>query len=162
AELWSLSTEFRSAFELLYRPEDWLLVAGREVRPPACKHLPSDLIPRHPEFNKWWENLIQSQFFRPSIDLRNGFMRYLYRSAVKNQVHFESARGLHPEKPEGFVSDELSSLEFRENPSLRGILTKLKRDMLWSDRPDAVAREILFEVLKGAERFFVDVPAAAP
>jgi hypothetical protein len=159
-ELCRLSTDFCSSFELPYRPEGWLLIAGRDVRP-RSRPLPTRFLVMHPEFNKWWENIIQAQFFRPTIELRNGFMRSLYRSVVKNQVHLETARGLHPEEPEGFVSDELSNLAFKESPALLKILSELKRDGLWSNRPEEVAHEILFEVLRGTERFFLDLPGSA-
>src|SRR5690242_17467166 len=69
-ELHTLSVDFRAAFELPYRPEDWLLIGGSDVRP-ASLRLPAHLVVMHPEFNKWWVNLIQSQFFRPTIELRN-------------------------------------------------------------------------------------------
>jgi hypothetical protein len=155
-ELCRLSTDLRSSFELFCRPEEWLLIAGSDVRPRQSVPLPSRCFSRHPEFNRWWENVIQTQYFRPSVDLKRGFMRSLYRSALKNQVQLEAATGVSVAKPERFVGDELSGLEFRESPRLREILAEIKENHLWADRPEILMSEILAEVLNGAERFFAE------
>ena len=156
SELSRLTKTFCAPSELLYRPENWLLVAGREVRTEKSCPFPTQLVPRHPQFNQWWANVIQTQFFRPDGGLKKGYLRSLYRSAVKNQVHLEAAKGVNVVKPDGFVSDELSDLKFTESPRLRSILATIKKKDFWAESPEQQKPEIFLEVLKSTENFFTN------
>lgn len=154
SELSRFSKTFCSPFELLSRPEDWLLIAGREVRMAKSLPFPPVLVPLHAEFNRWWEHVLQTQFFRPSSEINKGYMRAVYRSALKNQLHLEAAKGFASTGAERYGLDELALLKFDENPKLRDILAQIKKQDLWIDTPEKRNTELLWHVLKATELFF--------
>jgi hypothetical protein len=161
SELSRFAKTFCSPFELLSRPEDWLLIAGREVRIEKSRPFPPVLVPLHAEFNRWWEHVLQTQFFRPSSEIDRGYMRAVYRSALKNQLHLESAKGLAATGPERHGLDELALLKFDENPKLQAILAEIKKQELWVDRPEKRKTELLWHVLKATELFFSGINSNA-
>jgi hypothetical protein len=155
-ELSRLTKDFASPLELLCVPEDWLLLGGREVRREKSKPFPANLIPQHPEFNRWWQNVVQEQFFGFDSGAAKGYMRSVYRSAIKNQVHLEAAKGIAARKAEGFVSDDLECLTFDGSSGLLKVLQIIKQRNLWADQPEQKKGEIFLEVLRSTQNFFVN------
>lgn len=153
-ELTQFLKEFPSPSELLYQPEDWFLVAGEDIRNGISRSLPTCHIPWHPEFNKWWENIIQHHSFSKKDDLEKGYMRTLYRCALKNQVTLQAAMGIPVPKPNGFIDDELTGVGFDDNQDLKNILTDLGKRNFWEEYPEAMKARILFWVFLSAEDFF--------
>jgi hypothetical protein len=154
SELSRFSKKFCSPFELLSRPEDWLLIAGREVRAQKSLPFPPGLVPTHAEFNRWWEHVLQTQFFRSSSEIDKGYARAVYRSALKNQLHLEAAEGFASTATERHGVDELAGLKFDGNPKLREILAEIKQHGLWVAIPDESKTQLLWHVLKATEVFF--------
>jgi hypothetical protein len=153
-ELTQFPEKFSPLFELLYRPEDWSLLAGRDMRCSASRPFPPHRVPWHPEFNRWWEHLIQHYSLLNKSELKRGFMRTIYRCALKNQLAIQAAKGISVMKPDGFFDDELSSAEFDGNHDLRNILTDLKRQNYWEKHPEEVKTRILLLVLLAVGDFF--------
>jgi hypothetical protein len=153
-ELTQFPRKLSSPFELLYQPEDWFLVAGRDVRSGVSHSIFPDYIPWHSEFNKWWDNIIQHHSFSETRDLEKGFMRTLYRCALKNQITLQAARGVSVTKSNGFIDDEVSTISFNGNQDLKDALVDLKKGNFWVKNPEEMKMRILFLVFLSVRNFF--------
>ena len=153
-ELTQLPENFSPLFELLYQPEDWFLIGGKEVRTGVSHSFPLHHIPWHPEFNRWWEHLIQHHSFSNKSDLERRFMRTIFRCALKNQLALQAAKGIPVMKLEKSVDDDPSTVEFDGNQDLKNILIDLKKQNFWEKHPEEMKVRILFLVLIGVADFF--------
>jgi len=142
--------------EILYEPADWILLAGKESRNGrSCFSLPHR-IPWHPEFNKWWGNVLQSDIFAPRNTTDTRFMRGFYRIALKSQLHLNAARGISVERPAGYIEDELPMGQFVGDPELSNLLADLKERCFWERRPDYLKARILLAILVNVGDFYSD------
>ena len=142
--------------EILYEPADWILLAGMESRNGrSCFSLPQR-IPWHPEFNKWWGNILQSDMFAPRNSIDTRFMRGFYRIALKSQLHLNAARGISVERLAGYIEDELPMGQFVGDPELSNLLADLKERCFWERRPDYLKARILLAILVNVGDFYSD------
>ncbi len=140
--------------EILYEPADWILLAGKEARNGrSCFSLPHR-IPWHPEFNKWWVNILQSDMFAPGNKVDARFMRGFYRIALKSQLHLNAARGTSLKTPAGYIEDELPMGQFVGDPELSNLLVDLKERCFWERRPDYLKARILLAILVNIGDFY--------
>jgi hypothetical protein len=174
AELSRLRGRFPAPPELLYRVESWAPLAGREVHAPAAPTAgdadarsagagpawnPGEVV-RHPEFNKWWDTMLQLQVLGDAPDLERGYARSLFRCALKCHLILDAAAGRSPD-PAVLLREDLSRADFRTNPELGGILRGLAADRFWTREPQATAVRALHLCLRAAAEFFRALPAGA-
>lgn len=142
--------------EILYEPADWILLAGKESRNGRSRFNLPHRIPWHPEFNKWWGNILQSDMFAPHNSIDTRFMRGFYRIALKSQLHLNAARGISVERPAGYIEDELPMGRFVGDPELSNLLADLKERCFWERRPDYLKARILLAILVNVGDFYSD------
>lgn len=142
--------------EVLCQPGDWILLAGKEIRNERSHFVLPDQIPWHPEFNKWWGNILQSDIFalHNSLDLR--YMRAFYRAALKSQLHLQAARGMVTGRAGGYLKDRIPLAQFISDPDLAAILTDLKGRNFWAEDADNLKSQILQAVLLTVGDFYGD------
>ena len=153
-ELARVTRNYSSRYEPLYTPDDWILLAGQEVRSEKALDFPAVEIPWHPEFNVWWQHILQHYLLVPKPGLEDQYLRVFYRSALRQQLQFLAASGKEVTKPLGHVDDDLVEAAFREHPDLRALLIELKRNDFWYKNPQHLQERILLAVLQLAAEFF--------
>lgn len=142
--------------ELLYQPGDWILLAGKEVRNGQSRCILPDRIPWHPEFNKWWGNILQSDMFAPHNSLDAQYMRAFYRAALKSQLHLQAARGMVTERAGGYLEDGIPLAQFISDPDLAAILADLEERNFWAEDANNLKSRILQAVLLTVGDFYGD------
>lgn len=142
--------------ELLYQPGGWTLLAGKEVRNGRSRFVVPDQIPWHPEFNKWWGNILQSDMFAPHNGLDTRYMRAFYRAALKSQIYLQAARGMVTERAGGYLEDGISLGQFISDPDLVAILADLKERNFWAEDANNLKSRILQAVLVTVGDFYGD------
>jgi hypothetical protein len=146
--------------ELLYRVDDWAPLAGNRLRLPGPADAgPTDAI-RHPEFNKWWDTMLQLQVLDDAPDVERGYARSLFRCALKSHLILETAAGRPPD-PRVLLRDDLARADFRGNPELGEILRRLAADGFWTRKPRPIAVRVLHLSLRAAADFFRARPVPA-
>lgn len=140
--------------EILNQPWDWILIAGKEVRNGgSCRNRP-DRIPWHPEFNRWWANVLQSHLFAADESLDTRFMRAFYRGALKSQLHLRAAMGMPVERAPGYMEDGLPMGTFIGDPDLPNILADLKARNFMARCPDHLKSRVFLAVLFNVADFY--------
>ena len=157
-ELARITRNYPSRYEPLYTPDDWILLAGREVRSEKPLNYPIREIPWHPEFNVWWQHILQHYLLVKKPGLEDKYLRVCYRSALRQQLQFLAASGKEVAKPLGHVDDDLVEEAFREHPELRALLVGLKQNDFWDKDPQHLQERILLTVLRLAAEFFRTYP----
>jgi hypothetical protein len=158
AELERLRRRLPAPPELLYRVDDWAPLAGGRPRLPGpADARESDTI-RHPEFNKWWDTMLQLQVLDDAPDLERGYARSLFRCALKSHLILETGAGRPPD-PRVLLRDDLARADFRANPELGAILRRLALDGFWTRQPRRIAVRVLHLSLRAAAAFYRARPA---
>lgn len=139
--------------QLLHSPDDWLLIAGEDVRDGRGWSIAPERIPWHAEFNAWWANLLQSKIFAPRgrDDVR--FLRTFYRGALKSQFHLRDAMGALVQRLPRYIENGQPMGEFVGDPDLVGILADLKARNFWARDPDRLRSRILLAILQNVGEF---------
>jgi hypothetical protein len=156
AELDRYTRRFPSPHEILYTPDDWLLLAGREVRKEKARHLSPDQLPWHPEFNKWWQHIMQDYLLVPKPGLEDQYLRVFFRSALRQKLQFLASSGKEIPKPWGHVSDDLVVAAFEDDAPLRERLCELAGRDFWAKDPLGTKTRILQAVFQSANHFFLN------
>jgi len=157
-ELARLTRKYRSRCELLYTPDDWILMSGKEMRTQKGHKMVAAEVPWHPEFNRWWQHMLQEYLLVPRPGLEDRYLRFFYRSALRQKLQFLAASGKEAVKLLGHVDDELVETAFRDEPELRSILTEAKKCAFWVKEPRRVKEQILRGILQSAVMFFETYP----
>ncbi|MFC1883460.1 hypothetical protein ACFL2O_01705 [Thermodesulfobacteriota bacterium] len=158
-ELARLTRNFAAPFEPLYTPDDWVLLAGEEVRSEKSGDFPSRRMPWHPEFNRWWQHVLQVYLHVKRPGLEGRYLRVFYRSALRQQLQFHAALGKVQAKPNGHVGDEMVDTAFEHDPETLELLEDIKRRDFWVRNPWRLKKQILFAVFQSASDFFSKFPA---
>ncbi len=157
-ELARITRNYPSRYEFLYKPDDWVFLAGEEVRSEKALDFSARKMPWHPEFNKWWQHLLQHYLLVRKEGLEGQYLRVFYRSALRQQLQFLAALGEEIPKPMGHVDDELVDVAFREDLVLRPLLLDLKRRDFWGKDPQRLKERIMLSILQSATEFFRAYP----
>lgn len=157
-ELGRFIRNFPSHYELLYRPDDWVLLGGEEARSEKALEFSPDKIPWHPEFNKWWQHILQEYLMTGKPGLEDHYLRVFYRSALRQQLQFLAALGKEVAKPFGHVTDDLIETAFHEDPEMLGLLSDLKKKAFWIKDAQDIKERIFLGVLKSTTEFFKTYP----
>jgi len=116
------------AAEILSGPGTWIRIGGRELR--QDRQLPivaSDHIVRHPEFNAWWLNVMQTPMLTPQTRLSEDELRLCFRVAMKNQLNLLVARGRMAPPTEPYLPDSSAASLFADDPEMTRLLGNLER-----------------------------------
>lgn len=152
-ELARVTRTYGSPYELSCQPDDWVLLAGEEVRTEQSRDFPAEKIPWHPEFNRWWQHLLQDHLLiQMPPDAQ--YLRIFYRGALKQQLYFLAASGKEITRPPGHLDDSLVDVAFRDNPELLRILSNLKRQYFWDKKAQYVKERIFWHMIRSAADFF--------
>lgn len=156
-ELARVTRTYDSPCELLYKPDDWVLLAGEEVRTEQPRDFATKKIPWHPEFNKWWQHFLQGHLLiqKPPDDQ---YMRIFYRGAMKQQLYFLAASGKKITRPPGHLDDSLVEVAFRDNPEMLLLLSNLKRHYFWDKNAQRLKEQIFWHIIQSAAEFFRNYP----
>jgi len=150
-----------SAVEILVSPADWKLLAGREMRREAPPRRPARKLPWHPEFNNWWGHILQDYLLIPMPGLENQYHRVFYRAAIKQSAYFMLARGLDPPRPGSPGGQGLAEWVFRNDPTMRELLSGLGQRDFWEAGQRGIRELIFHDVLSKAADFFVEFSSSA-
>lgn len=142
--------------EVLCQPGDWILLAGKEVRDERSHFVLPDHVPWHPEFNRWWENILQSDLLASHNNLDTRYMRTFYRAALKSQLYLHAARGMVAERTGGYLGDKIPVVQFISNPDLAAVLADLKGRNFWAEDVNNLKSRILRAVLVTVGDFYGD------
>jgi len=146
-------TEKWPPVEIFVGPEDWTLLAGSDVRSIGSKILPFEQTSWHPEFNRWWDHILQDYLLLSMPGLENQYHRVFYRGAIKQAAYFMLARGLNPPVHESFTDHRLTNWVLDEHPGLKSVLEGLEERGYWEGDQQNTRERIFHEVLLNAERF---------
>ncbi len=140
--------------EILIGPENWTLLAGRELRRKESSNLPSSQVTRHPEFNRWWGHILQDYLLRTLPGEENRYHRVFYRGATKQVAYYMVAQGITPPARDSFTDRGLARWVMDIHPELRPMLKELEKSGFWAD-DEAYTRERIFhELLRITSDFY--------
>jgi hypothetical protein len=157
-ELARVTRVYPSPYELLYTPDDWVLLAGEEVRTTQPRGFPKSAVPWHPEFNKWWQHLLQNYLLIKMSAPDDQYVRIFYRGALKQQLHFLAASGKGIARPPGHLDDSLVEVAFRENSEVQALLSDLKRRHFRDKDAQYLKERIFWHTIRSAADFFRTYP----
>lgn len=124
-------------FEILGGPEDWTLVAGRDVRPGPSPAFPPWDVWRHPELHQIWRNNLQVEVIEPRHGLEGRNLRAPLRLAGRQR---ERCLAALPHLVE-------------EDLVLPSLLDGITRSGYWVDDPGPRRERLLHAVLTYVHRF---------
>jgi hypothetical protein len=157
-ELAHVTRNYASPLELHYTPDDWILIAGREVRTEKPCEFPARELPWHPEFHKWWKHILQDYLLTRIPRIEDQYLRVFYRSTLKQQLYFMAALGKETPKPCDYLDDRVVEVFFREKPELQLLLANLKHSKFWDKDAKYLKERIFLHVLELAAEFFQTFP----
>jgi hypothetical protein len=147
------------AAEILSGPGTWIRIGGRELR--QDRQLPivaSYHIVRHPEFNAWWLNVMQTPMLTPQTRLPEDELRLCFRVAMKNQLNLLVARGRMAPPTDPYLPDSSAASLFADDPEMTRMLGNLERTHFrtpdWKERKAG----IFHRSLTLAADFYRDLP----
>jgi hypothetical protein len=136
-------------FELLYRVDDWTLLAGNDVRQVREPEFPAALVPWHPEFGKWWHHILQDHLFDMPMRGR-AYLRPIFRDVVKQKLQLLAAAGRGGGRPPGLLSDQDFVGAFEGDPETMAVLERLRRSHFWDDDPARSSQVLVLRILRDA------------
>jgi hypothetical protein len=139
--------------EILVGPENWTLLAGRDVRQEKSLILPHTQITNHPEFNRWWGHILQDYLLRTLPGEENRYHRVFYRGTIKQVAYFMVARGMTPATPESFTGQGMAQCVLDNHPDLRTMLEDLEKNDFWASEEMNLRERIFHEVLRITSEF---------
>ncbi len=156
-ELARVMRTYDSPYEPLRTPNNWVLLAGKEVRTEQPRDFPTRKLPWHPEFNRMWQHILQDYLRIRMPGLEDQYLRVFYRSAIKQQLYFQTALGKQVAGRLYHLDDSDDSLveeAFREDPEMQVLFSDLKRRDFWDKDARHVKERIFLHVLQSAAEFF--------
>jgi hypothetical protein len=134
--------------EILVGPENWTLLAGRDIRREESRSQPPSQIAEHPEFNRWWGHILQDYLLRTMPGEENRYHRVFYRGTIKQVAYFMVARGMTPPVHESFTDRGLARWVLDSHPELRPMLEGLEKRDFWASEEGDLRERIFYEVLR--------------
>jgi hypothetical protein len=154
SELASLEPPLAAApVEPLHSVQSWILLSGREVRCREKQGFPAGTLPLHPEFNRWWQHVLQEYTLAPPPGREKDYLRAFYRGAIKQKLVFQAASA-------GTMPDQTLALDLDAavlpgtDPGFKEVLRQLKGSNFWCRDGGKLKSHILKNVLKSAATFF--------
>ena len=153
-ELVSLEHSLAAApVEPLQSVQTWRLLSGREVRSHETQSFPAGMLPLHPEFNRWWQHILQEYVLAPPPGQEKDYLRVFYRGAIKQMLIFHAAStGTMPGQT--LTLDLDAAIPPGTDPELDGVLRQLKGSNFWCRDGGKLKSLIFLHVLKSAATFF--------
>jgi len=156
-ELARLTRSYEAPFTLLVTPDDWRLVAGEESRSEHARPFPARRVARHPEFARWWREVLPRHALRRPPRGEPASLRPFFRGAVKQRLHFLAARGRALPGRRGYVEEQVAEPAFAGDPATAALLRELRRGAYARRRgADAVVAALFHRTLADAEAFYRD------
>jgi hypothetical protein len=150
------------AAEILSAPSGWIRIGGREVRGAAqAARIESDRVAKHPEFNAWWLNVLQTHVLTPNPSLGEENMRLCYRVAMKSRRHLQAARGPTTASDDSYLLDSEAAALFADDPEMARLLGGLEHNGFWARDGEARKPRILHRCIANAAQFYRDLPMPA-
>ena len=117
--------------EILGAPRGWTRIGGREVRGEG--NLPTvdgTSIARHPEFNAWWLNVLQTHVLTPNEPRPKAY------AAVLSDRNEESASIFRPpavesRRAQAYLPDSEAASLFADDPEMTALIGDLAREGFW-------------------------------
>jgi hypothetical protein len=152
--------QWPGAAEILSGPGTWIRIGGREVRRSGDKLtiIAREHLARHPQFNAWWLNVMQTLVLTLQTRLPEDEMRLCFRVAMKSQLNLLVARGQTAPPTEPYLPDSSSARLFAEDAEMTRLLGDLERTGFRA--PDWEERKvgIFHRSLALAADFYRDLP----
>lgn len=152
-ELRNTEIRYGARYEILYQPESWTLLAGTEVRE-ARGAFPDWEITWHPEFNRFWQHILQNELFNPKTGREGDNLRALYRGALKQQLQFLAANHSGAPRLGESKEEDIVEVAFDAAPELRDALAHIQRAGFWLEDARSWRERVHLEVLRLSEAFF--------
>lgn len=144
--------------EILGAPRGWTRIGGREVRGEGnLPKVDGTSIARHPEFNAWWLNALQTHVLTPNTGLAEGHMRLCFRIAMKSQHHLQAARG-RVAPGQAYLPDSEAASLFADDPEMTALIGDLAREGFWAKDGERRKAAILRRSLALAGEFYRGPP----
>lgn len=153
-ELARFTRTYSARYETLYTPDDWVLMAGREVREAEVRPFPIERMPWHPEFNMWWQHILQHYLMVSQEGEEDQYLRVFYRSVLRQQLLFLAASGKEATKELGHVDDAQVKIALHYYPKLLNQMLDLKQNAFWAHDPEAQKAHLLWGALRLAADFY--------